>query len=148
MSWPLNGRSEEMRTIEAAILASDASGIVVYGPAGVGKSRIAREALSSAASRGCEVRWIVGTSSARAIPLGALSSWIRPAVNDSLELIRDAIASLTSSSPGKTVVLGVDDVALLDDISQIQRVAAGQRPQPLGGLRVQRAAQGCRDERG
>ena len=42
LQWPLTGRSEEMGAIEAAILASDASGIVVYGAAGVGKSRIAR----------------------------------------------------------------------------------------------------------
>jgi DNA-binding CsgD family transcriptional regulator len=126
----LTGRSKEQRLIEAAIFDSDSSGIVVCGAAGVGKSRIAREALDSVASQGCEVRWIVGTSSARAIPLGALASWAEPAGDDSLELIRGAIAVLTSSSPGKTVVLGVDDVALLDDLSTfvvhqiIQRRAA------------------------
>ncbi len=117
LTWPLIGRSKEQRLIEAAIFDSDSSGIVVCGAAGVGKSRIAREALDSVASQGCEVRWIVGTSSARSIPLGALSSWAQPAGNDTLELIRGAIASLTSSSPGRTVVLGVDDVALLDDLS-------------------------------
>jgi DNA-binding CsgD family transcriptional regulator len=130
LTWPLTGRSKEQRLIEAAIFDSDSSGIVVCGAAGVGKSRIAREALDSVASQGCEVRWIVGTSSARSIPLGALSSWAEPAGDDSLELIRGAIAALTSSSPGKTVVLGVDDVALLDDLSTfvvhqiIQRRAA------------------------
>ena len=130
LTWPLTGRSKEQRLIEAAIFDSDSAGIVVCGAAGVGKSRIAREALSSAGSQGCEVRWIVGTSSARSIPLGALSSWAEPAGDDNLELIRSAIASLTSSSPGKTVVLGVDDVALLDDLSTfvvhqiIQRRAA------------------------
>jgi DNA-binding CsgD family transcriptional regulator len=130
LTWPLTGRSKELRLIEAAIFDSDASGIVVCGAAGVGKSRIAREALSSAGSQGCEVRWIVGTSSARTIPLGALSSWAEPAGNDSLDLIRGAIASLTSASPGKKVVLGVDDVALLDHLSTfvvhqiIQRRAA------------------------
>jgi DNA-binding CsgD family transcriptional regulator len=130
LTWPLTGRSKEQRLIEAAIFDADSSGIVVCGAAGVGKSRIAREALDSVASQGCEVRWIVGTSSARSIPLGALSSWAEPAGDDSLELIRGAIAALTSSSPGKTVVLGVDDVALLDDLSTfvvhqiIQRRAA------------------------
>ena len=50
--------------------------------------------------------------------------------DDNLELVRSAIASLTSSSAGKTIVLGVDDVALLDDLSTfvvhqiIQRRAA------------------------
>lgn len=130
MTWPLTGRSSELRLIEAAIFDPESAGIVVRGAAGVGKSRIAREALSAAASKGCEVRWIVGTSSARALPLGALSSWAEPAVNDGLELVRGVIASLTSSSSGKTVVLGVDDVALLDELSTfvvhqiIQRSAA------------------------
>jgi DNA-binding CsgD family transcriptional regulator len=130
LTWPLTGRSKELRLIEAAIFDSDSSGIVVCGAAGVGKSRIAREALNAIAPNECEVRWIVGTSSARSIPLGALSSWAVPAVEDNLELVRGVIASLTSSSPGRTVVLGVDDVALLDDLSTfvvhqiIQRRAA------------------------
>ncbi len=126
----MTGRSKELRLIEAAVFDADSSGIVVCGPAGVGKSRIAREALNSAASQGYEVRWVVGTSSARSIPLGALSSWAEPAVDDNLELIRGMVAALTSPSSGKTVVLGVDDAALLDDLSTfvvhqiIQRRAA------------------------
>jgi DNA-binding CsgD family transcriptional regulator len=130
LTWPLTGRSKELRLIEAAIFDPDLSGIVVCGAAGVGKSRIAREALHAVAPNECEVRWIVGTSSARTIPLGALSSWAEPAGNDSLDLIRGAVASLTSAAPGKTVVLGVDDVALLDHLSTfvvhqiIQRRAA------------------------
>lgn len=116
-SWPLTGRSDEMRLIAAAISASDLSGIVVCGAAGVGKSRIAREALSSAASKGCEIRWAVGTSSARALPLGAFAAWAEPSVTDRLQLVRGVIESLTSASPGTTVVVGVDDVHLLDDLS-------------------------------
>src|SRR6478752_9169390 len=106
-----------MRLIAAAISASDLSGIVVCGAAGVGKSRIAREALSSAASKGCEIRWAVGTSSARALPLGAFAAWAEPIVTDRLQLVRGVIESLTSASPGATVVVGVDDVHLLDDLS-------------------------------
>ena len=117
LSWPLIGRSEEMRTIEAAILAPNVSGIVIYGAAGVGKSRIAREALSAAESRGCEGRWAVGTSSARAIPLGAFTAWAQSGVTDTLQLLRGVIESLTSASSGATVVVGVDDVHLLDDLS-------------------------------
>jgi DNA-binding CsgD family transcriptional regulator len=117
LSWPLIGRSEEMRTIEAAISASDVSGIVVYGAAGVGKSRIAREALSAVASRGCECRWAVGTSSARAIPLSAFTAWAQSGVTDTVQLVRGVIESLTTASSGATVVVGVDDVHLLDDLS-------------------------------
>ena len=117
LSWPLIGRSEQMATVEAAILASDVSGIVVYGPAGVGKSRIAHEAVSAAESRGCEGRWAVGTSSAREIPLGAFSAWAPSDATDTVQLLRGVIESLTGSSSGATVVVCVDDVHLLDDLS-------------------------------
>jgi DNA-binding CsgD family transcriptional regulator len=117
LPWPLIGRSEEMGAIEAAISASDASGIVVYGAAGVGKSRIAREALSAAESQGCECRWAVGTSSARAIPLGAFTAWAPSGVTDTVQLLRGVIASLTAASSDATVVVCVDDVHLLDDLS-------------------------------
>ena len=117
MSWPLIGRSEETGAIEAAISASDASGIVVYGAAGVGKSRLAREALSTAESQGCECRWAAGTSSARAIPLGAFTAWAPSGVTDTVQLLRGVIESLTAASSGTTVVVCVDDVHLLDDLS-------------------------------
>ena len=115
--WPLIGRSEETGAIEAAIVASDASGIVIYGAAGVGKSRIAREALSAAESHGCECRWAAGTSSARAIPLGAFTAWAPSGVTDTVQLLRGVIESLTAASSGTTVVVCVDDVHLLDDLS-------------------------------
>ena len=47
LTWPLTGRSKEMRLIDAALSDPDSSGIVISGAAGVGKSRIAREALST-----------------------------------------------------------------------------------------------------
>ncbi len=106
-----------MRAIEAAISASDVAGILVCGPAGVGKSRLAREALSAAASQGCETRWTVGTSSARAIPLGAFTTWAPSGVTDTVQLLRGVIGSLTAASSAADVVLGVDDVHLLDDLS-------------------------------
>ena len=119
-----------MRLIEAAISDPETSGVIVCGAAGVGKSRIAREALSLAAAKGCEERWVVGTSSARALPLGALASWAGPEGGESFQLVRGMIESLTSASPGNRVVVGVDDVHLLDDLSTfvvhqiVQRAAA------------------------
>src|SRR6476619_1051085 len=117
LGWPLTGRSKEMRLIEAALSDRDCSGIVVCGAAGVGKSRIAREAMTSAASNGCEVRWVVATNSARALSLGALRSWVGPAGDNSLRLVRGVIESLTCTPHGGAVVVGVDDAPLLDDLS-------------------------------
>jgi len=116
-AWPLTGRSEEMRIIDAALSAAHVSGIVVAGAAGVGKSRIARDALSAAATRGHEVRWAVGTSAARTLPLGAFAAWAPSAVADQLKLVRGMVDALTSAPPGSRVVLGIDDAHLLDDLS-------------------------------
>jgi DNA-binding CsgD family transcriptional regulator len=117
LSWPLTGRSEELLAIEAAISDSDVFGIVVGGAAGVGKSRIVREALSAAVARGCEGRWAVGTSSARTLPLGAFNVWSQPDVTDTIRLVRGVIESLTAAPECATVVVAVDDVHLLDDLS-------------------------------
>ena len=116
-SWPLTGRAEEMRVIEAAISDPAVAGIAICGPAGVGKSRIAREALRAAASKGCETRWVVGTSSAQRLPLGALASWPAPTSTEMVQVIRGVVEALTSVPEGTEVVIGVDDVALLDDLS-------------------------------
>src|SRR4051812_19287127 len=119
-----------MRTIVAAISDPGLAGILVSGPAGVGKSRIVREALASVASRGFEPRWAVGTMSARKLPLGAFTPWTGSASTDRLQLVRGVIDSVTAAPPGTTVVLGVDDVHLLDELSTfvlhqiVQREAA------------------------
>ena len=106
-----------MRTIEAAISASAVSGILVCGAPGVGKSRLAREALSAVASQGYETRWTVGTSSARTIPLGAFTAWAPSGVTDTVQLLQGVVESLTAVPSDTKVVVGVDDVHLLDDLS-------------------------------
>ncbi|MDT5076332.1 MAG: hypothetical protein QOJ80_969 [Mycobacterium sp.] len=107
-----------MRTIEAAISSSTDSGILVCGVEGVGKSRIAREALRIAAASGCDTRWTAGASSARTIPLGAFTAWAPSDATDTVHLLRGVIESLTTASDSAAkVVLGIDDVHLLDELS-------------------------------
>jgi DNA-binding CsgD family transcriptional regulator len=117
LGWPLTGRSEELGLIGDAISDPVSSGVVLCGPAGVGKSRIVREALTAAESNQREIRWIVGTSSGRAVPLGAFAGWVGSAEHDNLRLVRDVVDSVTSTSSGDLAVIGVDDAHLLDDLS-------------------------------
>ncbi|EHB58491.1 transcriptional regulator, LuxR family [Mycolicibacterium rhodesiae JS60] len=117
LSWPLIGRTGQMKTIESAIAATDVAGAVISGAAGVGKSRIAREALSFAKSRGFEARWVVGASSARSIPLGAFTAWARPGATETVQLVRGVIDALVVPGARGRVVLAVDDAHLLDDLS-------------------------------
>jgi len=115
-TWPLTGRAEELQFMAAALSAPDCSGVVLRGSSGVGKTRIAREALSAAAAHGSEVRWAVATSSARDIPLGAFAVWVGPDT-DAVQLARGVIAGLTSARAGATVIVGIDDAQLLDELS-------------------------------
>ncbi|MGA5462233.1 LuxR C-terminal-related transcriptional regulator [Mycobacterium sp. NPDC050041] len=117
LTWPLTGRTEEMRLIAAALSDPAVCGIVIGGAAGVGKSRVAREALDQAATLGHTVRWVVGTSCARGLPLGAFAAWAGTAGSDDLQLVCAVIRSLTTAPADSAVVIGVDDVHLLDELS-------------------------------
>ena len=117
LTWPLFGRTKQIQSINAALTTPESSGILITGAEGSGKSRIAREGLSAAAARGSETRWTAGASSARAIPLGAFSAWAPSDISDTLALLRGVIESLTESPSAAEVVLVVDDVHLLDELS-------------------------------
>lgn len=145
LTWPLTGRAEEMGIIAAALSDQETAGVVVWGAAGVGKSRVVRETLSAAAARGTEIRWAVATTSGRALPLGAFASFVGSAATDTLQLVRSVIEALTSGPEGTPMVVAVDDVHLLDDLSTfvlqqiVQRRAAkllltvrAGEPVPLG----------------
>jgi DNA-binding CsgD family transcriptional regulator len=109
-----------MAVIDAALSDPATPGIVVGGAVGVGKSRVVREALSAAASRGCEIRRAVGTASAQSLPLGAFAAWVslpEPDKSQLVHVVRDMIESLTAAPPRTPVAIAVDDAHLLDDLS-------------------------------
>jgi len=117
LTWPLIGRSEELGFIESALSAPEISGVVISGAAGVGKSRVAREALGLFAAKGRGVRWAIASSAARTLPLGAFASWAPSTETDSRRLVSGVIDALTTTSDGTTPVVCVDDAHLLDDLS-------------------------------
>ena len=115
----------------AALLAEGASqaGVVIVGGAGVGKSRLAREAAGVAEARGWVVRAVEGTPAAQAIPLGAFAQWIDRVDDQPLNLVGAVIAAITAApvdprvaallpaGPDRPVLVTVDDAHLLDDLS-------------------------------
>jgi len=117
-AWPLTGRAEELEVIADALCADGPyAGVVIAGAAGVGKTRLAREAMSLAAQRGWAVRWLAGTIAAQSIPLGACEQWADRLAGDPLQLVGSVIAKVTASPNGAPVLVVVDDARLLDNLS-------------------------------
>ncbi|TWP36792.1 LuxR C-terminal-related transcriptional regulator [Leekyejoonella antrihumi] len=120
--WPFQSRSEELAVLLAEIDAGvehpeDPSGVVIVSPAGMGKSRLLREAMHWARQRGVPTMLAIATRSAGVTPYAALAhlvphvpverhqdltSWYR-AVGESLR---------TADRPRPVIAL--DDAHLLD----------------------------------
>ncbi|MGH3781960.1 MAG: LuxR C-terminal-related transcriptional regulator [Pseudonocardiaceae bacterium] len=118
--WPLTGRAEELSRISGLTRRRDGpAGVVLAGPAGVGKTRLAREALAAAEQRGALTRWAVATASARTLPLGAFAATLGVVGPDPARLVRQASEALLVGAGRAGVVIGVDDAHLLDELSAV-----------------------------
>jgi DNA-binding CsgD family transcriptional regulator len=114
----LTGRDEELRLITESLGArGQAAGVAIVGRAGVGKSRLAREAAAAASRAGATVRWAAGTQSAQMIPLGAFAQWAPDIDGSALQLVGAVIEALTTPGSGARAVVAVDDAHLLDALS-------------------------------
>ncbi|MGH4025935.1 MAG: AAA family ATPase, partial [Pseudonocardiaceae bacterium] len=118
VTWPLTGRAEELNLISGLIRRRDGTaGVVLAGAAGVGKTRLAREALAAAEQRGTLTRWAAATASARALPLGAFAATLGALGPDPARLVRQASDALLAGAGRGGVIVGVDDAHLLDELS-------------------------------
>jgi DNA-binding CsgD family transcriptional regulator len=118
--WPLVGRQAELEVLSAVLADTRAGGVVLVGEAGIGKTRMAREALARAEATGWEVEWLAATRAAASIPFGAVSHLLPPAErlgDDRLDTLRRTAELLAERSRGRPLLLGVDDAHLLDDAS-------------------------------
>lgn len=119
-SWPLVGRSEELEFLHRAIMGQQMAAMLVAGSAGVGKTRLAAEALARAGDDGPATAWAVATASATAIPFGALAHLLPHPLPPSLglpNLLRALRESIVQAQRGRRLVLGVDDAHQLDHSS-------------------------------
>ncbi|MBM7790807.1 LuxR C-terminal-related transcriptional regulator [Tenggerimyces flavus] len=124
-SWPFVGRERELRRIVAALAQPAGAGLMIAGPPGVGKSRLAAEAAAIAARAGFDCRRVLGTRAAKGIPYGALAPLLRDHGSDTLS----AVAEVVATSDERTLLLVVDDAHLLDEASAavVHQLAASRR---------------------
>ncbi|MHA7651345.1 AAA family ATPase [Mycobacterium sp. ML4] len=116
---PLIGRDAEIGEILRAIADVTVRGVALAGKAGVGRSRLAREAVAAAATAGWTVRSIAATATSCAIPLGAFSRWTDDVETAPVALARKVVEALTEGVESDRLVVFVDDAHLLDDLSAL-----------------------------
>lgn len=94
-------------------------GILLAGQAGVGKTRLAREAVAVAVDAGWTVRRIAATASSRCIHLGAFAQWIEDAEGPPLAMAHRVITALTAGADGRRLLVSIDDAHQLDELSAL-----------------------------
>ncbi|MFD3618558.1 LuxR C-terminal-related transcriptional regulator [Streptomyces sp. NPDC058676] len=101
LPWPFTGREDELELVRRALSVAR-QGIVVTGPTGSGKTRLATEAV-----RGTDCAKLAGTPETRQIPFAAFAHLLpeHVSLHRAVQLLAD------------TRVLLVDDAHLLDDAS-------------------------------
>ncbi|MGK2881598.1 MAG: LuxR C-terminal-related transcriptional regulator [Mycobacterium sp.] len=129
--WPLVGRAAELRrAIDAVRPGSGFRGVVLAGDPGVGKTTLARVIAETLGSEGLTARFVLGTDTGRAVPLGAFHRTL--AIEGPHEPAVLLAAAHRALACEHDVVLVVDDAHLLDPLSAllVQQLAAS-RTAPL-----------------
>ena len=103
--WPFVGRREELDLIAEAM--TNRPGIVLAGAPGIGKTRLAYEAVQAADPARFMVRRAVATSATAPIPFGALAPLLPvelPAAPDRRNLLRFTADAMLSGEIGRAHV--------------------------------------------
>ncbi|WP_433087433.1 LuxR C-terminal-related transcriptional regulator [Dactylosporangium sp. CA-052675] len=114
-------RHAELERIADALADADHGAVIITGRSGVGKSRLAREALRRARDDGWPVLHIAVSVAAAAIPLSAVAALL-PAgagLDDPVTLLGACREHLRTTFGGRRVVIAVDDADLLDPASTV-----------------------------
>ncbi|QRY51168.1 ATP-binding protein [Mycolicibacterium septicum] len=111
VDWVIAPRDRVLDGLEAGL--HECCGAALLGPAGVGKTSVARTAAEHLASDFRRVVWITGTESAATIPFAAVAHLIDiPSAGKTADVLRAAREGL-----GSELLLVVDDAHLLDRLS-------------------------------
>jgi ATP/maltotriose-dependent transcriptional regulator MalT len=127
--WPLVGRRDELDMFVAALSDPRCEGLCIYGPSGVGKTRLAEECAALADEFGRRVFRTAADRSNELVPLGAVAHLLPASalqelggadINEGLvraRLLDAARRAVADSTGAARPVLVVDDAHRLDSAS-------------------------------
>lgn len=117
--WPLTGRDDELHQVVEDLLGDTHRGVLIAGKAGVGKTRLGREAASAMAAHGWAVRRVAGTPAARSILFAPFMRWAaEPAASRTAQVV-EIVAALTRDAGEAPLLVVADDVQWLDEMSAL-----------------------------
>jgi DNA-binding NarL/FixJ family response regulator len=131
--WPLVGRDAELQSVGRLLsLDGGSRGAVLFGEAGVGKTRLVAEAVAALEAGGTAVEWVRATEAAREIPLGSFAHVLDRGddAHHTDDLLHLALSRLQARAGGeRPFVLAIDDAHLLDPVSiALVHLAVTQSP--------------------
>jgi DNA-binding CsgD family transcriptional regulator len=114
--WPIVARDDELRQALAALEGgAEFHGVALVGDSGVGKSTLARALADTLESGGSTMRYVLGTQTGCAIPLGAFYRSVTvEAAHEPAAMLAAAHETLEQE---ENLVVVVDDAQLLDPLS-------------------------------
>jgi DNA-binding CsgD family transcriptional regulator len=122
LGWPLVGRAREVSRLKDSL--RQRRGAVITGPAGVGKTALARVGVDFAHDEGMAVAMVAGTEAARPHPFGAFASLLHHEADplgpeSHAEMLRRYTHELVDDARRRPLLVFVDDAHLLDDGSSM-----------------------------
>ena len=123
--WPIIGRQPELEVFERVLGSGELAGLVIYGRAGVGKTRLADECRQQAAAAGYPTERVAGSRTTALVPLGAVAALLADGLGrlgpdgqvDMVALFEQTRRALRERHHGRRLVTVADDVSLLDAVS-------------------------------
>jgi DNA-binding CsgD family transcriptional regulator len=132
MEWPFHGRDGELRGAVGTVMGADRSGVIVTGPAFVGRSRFLVELADAISRRDGIAHRMTATRSSRGLPFAVLG----PLAPSDVDRPGSWLDELVGRAGGPEATVVIDDAQWLDPATaQLVLSAAAQR-----ALRVALAA--------